>query len=118
MAVPKSGVTSFYEGIKPLIKISITYLYRKCGLEIPDSIMSGLSIYCKWLKHRGRNFVQNLGLFFYEKYKTISFVVYTFISNKIFESENKEHILMHIYFFTRLVSPYWFLLLVLNFIFN
>ena len=101
------------------MKISITYLYRKCGLEIPDSIMSGLSIYCKWLKRKGgEGVVQYLGLFFYEKDKTISFEVYTFISNKLFGIENKEHMLVHIYFSTRLVSLHWFLFSVLDFIFN
>ena len=100
------------------MKISITYLYRKCGLEIPDSIMSGLSIYCKWLKHKGRKLVQDLGIFFYKGNKKISFEVYTFILNKLFERENKEIILVHIYFCTRLASPYWYFLSVLNFIFN
>ena len=91
------------------MEIFVAYFYRKCGIDRPDIIMPGLSISYKGLKHKERKMVQDLGIFFYEGNKRISFEVYKFIENKIFESENKEHILVHLYFCTRLVSLAWYL---------
>ena len=90
------------------MEIFVTYFYRKYGIERPDRIMPGLSIYFKGLKHRYRKMVQDIDINFYEGNKRISFEVYKFIENKLFESENREHMLVHLYFCTRLVSLAWY----------
>ena len=97
---PKIGVTSYSENIYIAVhimqtrysgmQISIKYFYKKCGTDIPDCITPGLIIHCKGLKHKGINLVQYIGLNVYKGNKGISFEVYKFIINKLFDTEMRN----------------------------
>ena len=97
-------IQSRYLGMQRYIK----YFYKKYCTKRPDSITPGLSIYCKWLKHKGRKLVPDIGPNCYKGNKRMCFEVYKLIINKLFESENMEHILAKHLFFIRLVSLSWY----------
>ena len=117
---PRIGVTSSSEGTDIAfqmiqnrysgMKISIKYFYRKCGTERPDIITLSLSIYCKWLNRKERKLVQYTSLNFYKGNQQISFEVYKFIVNKLFDIENNEQIIVNLYFCIILVSLAWYFL--------
>lgn len=79
------------------IQSAISFLYRQCGLERPNDIKDGLSLYCKGSKRKGRQLKQSLGLAISEGKKVMSREVYSLLAKKMFTSKKKEFIFAHLF---------------------
>ena len=63
---------------------AIAFLYRQCGVEIPEKLKDSISLYYKGSKRRGETLKQQIALKITEGKRPMSFEVYKFVAKGLF----------------------------------
>ena len=62
---------------------------RKCGVERPEDVKEGISVYYKWSKRKGRKLVHYLGMGVMERKILMALQIYRYLVKDFFKIDNK-----------------------------